>query len=114
MKILYTKYFDMEAGSLYRNPAKGFSSCFLSSGIGAQIELMHQDSSDMPAPTDPDASLGFIHIAISAGNRQKVDQLTEVLRKDGYTIAGDPRITGDGYYESIILDPEGNRVEIIA
>lgn len=114
MKIFYTKYFGMEAGSLYRNPAKGFSSCFLSSGKGTQIELIHQDGSDKPAPTDPDAFTGFIHVALSAGNRQKVDQLTEVLRKDGYTIAGDPRMTGDGYYESVILDPEGNRVEIIA
>jgi lactoylglutathione lyase len=25
-----------------------------------------------------------------------------------------PRRTGDGYYESVVLDPDGNRVEIAA
>ena len=25
-----------------------------------------------------------------------------------------PRRTGDGYYEAVLLDPEGNRVEIVA
>ncbi|MCG8321263.1 MAG: hypothetical protein MI921_17300 [Cytophagales bacterium] len=27
---------------------------------------------------------------------------------------GEPRRTGDGYYESIILDPEGSRIETVA
>ena len=35
-------------------------------------------------------------------------------RNDGYVIASEPRITGDGYYESAILDPEGNIVELLA
>jgi lactoylglutathione lyase len=25
-----------------------------------------------------------------------------------------PRRTGDGYYESVVVDPDGNRIEIIA
>jgi lactoylglutathione lyase len=25
-----------------------------------------------------------------------------------------PRVTGDGYYEASVLDPEGNRVELMA
>jgi len=28
-------------------------------------------------------------------------------------VVGEPRYTGDGYYESCILDPDGNRIEII-
>ncbi|WP_343031404.1 hypothetical protein [Xanthovirga aplysinae] len=51
-------------------------------------------------------------MAISVGSKQKVDELTEVLRKDGYLVKGKPRITGDGYYESVVLDMEGNNVEI--
>ena len=31
---------------------------------------------------------------------------------DGYPVISGPRVTGDGYYESCILDPEGNRIEI--
>jgi len=27
-------------------------------------------------------------------------------------VVGNPRTTGDGYYESVILDPEMNRIEI--
>ena len=33
---------------------------------------------------------------------------------DGYTILSEPRMTGDGCYESAVADPEGNYVEITA
>jgi lactoylglutathione lyase len=55
---------------------------------------------------------GLIHFAISTGSKEQVDTLTEQLRADGYEIVGEPRTTGDGYYESVVLDPEGNRIEI--
>ncbi len=56
--------------------------------------------------------MGFCHICISVGSEKAVNELTERLRTDGYTIAGETRWSGDGYYESVVLDPEGNRVEI--
>ena len=56
---------------------------------------------------------GLAHIAISMGDRRAVDDLTERLSADGYTIAGEPRNTGDGYYESAVRDPAGNYVEIL-
>ena len=59
-----------------------------------------------------DAILGYAHFAMSLGSAELVDELTERLRDAGYTIAGEPRTTGDGYYESVILDPEGNRIEL--
>ena len=40
--------------------------------------------------------------------------MIEQFRSDGYKIVGEPRITGDGYYEGAVLDPEGNIVEMIA
>jgi lactoylglutathione lyase len=55
---------------------------------------------------------GLIHFAISVGSEQNVDALTSRLRADGFLILTGPRHTGDGYYESIVLDPDGNRVEI--
>ena len=55
---------------------------------------------------------GLIHFAMSIGSKAQVDLLTEKLREDGFTIAGEPRTTGDGYYESVVLDPEGNQIEI--
>jgi len=56
--------------------------------------------------------MGYAHFAMSLGSVQQVDDLTERLRIDGYTILGEPRTTGDGYYESVIQDPEGNRIEL--
>ncbi|MFN8209847.1 MAG: VOC family protein [Bacteroidales bacterium] len=109
MKEFYSGYFNMHAGEKYLNESKGFSSYFLSSGEeGSRLELMNR-----PGLADrcPD-SFGYTHIAISVGSREEVDRITEILRKDNFTIASLPRITGDGYYESVILDPEGNLVEI--
>jgi len=40
--------------------------------------------------------------------------LTEALRSDGFRIVGEPRTTGDGYFESVILDIEGNRIELLS
>ena len=48
------------------------------------------------------------------GSREAVCSLTERLRRDGYRIAGEPRQTGDGYFESVVCDPDGNRIEIVA
>lgn len=55
---------------------------------------------------------GLIHFAISVGSEERVEELTEELKRAGHEIIGDPRRTGDGYYESVVLDPEDNRIEI--
>jgi lactoylglutathione lyase len=56
--------------------------------------------------------LGFAHLSLSVGSKEEVDRLTQQMSNDGIQVVGEPRTTGDGYYESVILDPEGNRVEI--
>jgi lactoylglutathione lyase len=55
---------------------------------------------------------GFTHIALALGSKSAVDELTESFRTDGLKVIGEPRTTGDGYYESVVLDPEGNRLEL--
>lgn len=55
---------------------------------------------------------GYIHIAFSVGSKEKVDNLTEKMRQNGYTVISGPRTTGDGYYESCIVGIEGNQIEI--
>ena len=55
---------------------------------------------------------GFVHIAFSVGSKEKVDNLTNRLKSDGYEVISGPRTTGDGYYESCILGIEGNQIEI--
>lgn len=112
IKNFYVKYFDIKCSDMYINAQKKFSSYFLSfEGGDTRIELMH--SPDIKAfLSDHAASLGLTHFAISVGDRKSVDQLTERLRADGYSIVGAPRITGDGYYESVVLDCEGNHIEL--
>ena len=55
---------------------------------------------------------GFIHIAFSVGSKEKVNELTEILKADGFEVISGPRTTGDGYYESCIVGIEGNQIEI--
>lgn len=112
MMHFYCTYFDGTANAMYHNPAKDFRSYFITFENGARLELMHKPS--LPVHQD-DATLeyqGIAHLAVSVGSATTVNVLTEQLRKDGYQVIGEPRTTGDGYYESIILDPEGNRIEI--
>jgi lactoylglutathione lyase len=114
MRIFYTHYFDLVSGEKYINDKKGFTSYFLTFGDGlSRIELMNR----MDITTDyknRGSILGLAHIAFSVGSKEAVNQLTERLRSDNYTIASEPRTSGDGYYESVVLDPEGNQIEIIA
>ena len=56
--------------------------------------------------------LGYAHLSFSVGSKEEVDRLTRKMSDDGIQVIGEPRTTGDGYYESVVLDPEGNRVEI--
>lgn len=55
---------------------------------------------------------GWAHVAFSVGSKEPVNYKTEQLRDAGYEVAGNPRVTGNGYYESVIKDLEGNLVEI--
>lgn len=112
MKAFYTRYFGGKAGEQYHNPKKNFTSYFLSFDEGCRLELMHRP--DIPANIHDllQEYRGIIHFAISVGSKLKVDQLTDELRSAGYQVLGEARTTGDGYYESVVLDPENNRIEI--
>jgi lactoylglutathione lyase len=111
-KDFYARYFTARASEKYHNPKKNFESYFLTFDSGARLELM-----SMPGISPKDADvlkqfIGLTHFAISVGSKAQVDMLTERFRSQGITIVGEPRTAGDGYYESVILDPEGNRIEI--
>jgi lactoylglutathione lyase len=112
MKAFYLKYFNMTSNKKYVNPARQYSSYSLSfDDQSARLELMHKPSIENYAG-EKGMQTGLAHIAISVGSKERADELTEILRNDRFIIAGEPRMTGDGCYESIVLDPEGNRVEI--
>lgn len=112
MRSFYQTYFNATSNDKYVNSNKGFSSYFLSFDKGARLEIMHNDAIPTTAD-DPMAQFtGLIHIAMSVGTEQEVDALTARLANDGYNVVDGPRRTGDGYYESVVFDPEGNRMEI--
>lgn len=111
MRAFYLKYFDCRSGERYENPAKGFSSFFIRFADGSRIELMHRNDIDVRQMND---SLGWAHVAITIGTSDEVDALTAKMQHDGIEVASLPRKTGDGYYESVVLDPEGNRLELVA
>ena len=78
-----------------------------------RLELMNRVDVIEGKGTQPIERLGLTHFAIQLDSDSAVDNLTDLLRKDGYTVVGEPRRTGDGYYESVVLDPEGNRLELV-
>lgn len=112
LRQFYLKYFEVTCGEKYINTMRNYTAYFLSFGESkTRIELMHIP--DMPdSPERRGFMKGLAHFAISVGGKDVVNALTERLRGDGYVIASEPRTTGDGYYESVVLDPEGNYVEI--
>lgn len=112
-KAFYEKFFHASAEEKYHNQAKNFTSYFLSFATGARLEIMHKPEIAVGKnPHLPTEQLGLVHFAISVGSKANVDVLTDLIRIDGFIVMGEPRTTGDGYYESVVLDPEGNRIEI--
>ena len=111
MRTFYMKYFNMVCNQKYINCKKGFSSYFLSFEGGARIELMHRPDV-LQNVNENSRMVGLTHLAISLGSKNKVDEFTEKIRTDGYQVIQKARTTGDGYYESVISDPEGNHIEI--
>ena len=167
----YRKHFNGEVQPLYHNPAKQFTSRFVTFESGARLEVMHrpdvgtvtslqsythrsanekmraffrfltsavfyverpqgecsahtcmgiaepQDvghevSQPFQAQHEQGQHLGYAHLSFSVGSKECVNRLTQKMSEDGIQIVGQPRTTGDGYYESVVLDPEGNRVEV--
>lgn len=108
----YSAYFGAIAGAKYINQIKGFESCFLRFESGARLELMKSSMLEPVKRTRGAQRMGLTHLAVSVGFVHRVDELTSRLRHDGFEVVDGPRHTGDGYYESVILDPDGNRIEI--
>jgi lactoylglutathione lyase len=109
-RAFYVDRLGGRAGPRYDNERTGFRSYFVSFGPGARLELMSRDG---VAAADRTATVqGFAHLALSVGSRTAVDACVAALEAEGVTVESRPRQTGDGYYEAVVLDPEGNRVEI--
>jgi lactoylglutathione lyase len=114
LSAFYASTFGAQVGPRYVNAAKGFESCFLTFESGARVELMTTTRLSPVRHAPGVERMGLTHLAIALGSETAVDELTKKLRSEGVTVLDGPRRTGDGYYESVVLDPEGNRIEITA
>jgi HAD superfamily hydrolase (TIGR01509 family) len=103
-RSFYEHWFHAASSPEYSSTMREFRSRFLSLDGGSRLELM-VSSQETPR---------HAHIAISVGSRPAVDRLVKEMEQAGVQIVSGPRVTGDGYYEAVIADSEGNLVEITA
>jgi len=112
LRAFYERHFGATAGARYVNPAKGFSSYFVQFDDGTRLELMSKATVAAAAGAPAVERAGYAHVALSLGSRETVVAVTERLRAAGVPVVDGPRVTGDGYFESVVLDPDGNRIEL--
>lgn len=113
LRLFYERWFEARAGTRYASVnRRGFVSYFLTFPTGgARLELMAlPELHNRPAPP----AVGYAHLAVALGSREAVDALVERMRTAGVPVRSGPRTTGDGYYEAVVEDPDGNEVEITA
>lgn len=108
-RAFYEKYFGANSNNLYCS-STGLRTYFLSFDGGARLELMYHPSCEKFGNSP--LSHGLRHLSFAVGSREKVDELTSQIAADGYDVLRRPRVTGDGYYESVILDNDDNQIEI--
>ncbi|MEQ9425163.1 MAG: VOC family protein [Cyclobacteriaceae bacterium] len=111
LRDFYCKYFNAKSNSKYVNPAKKFTSYFLTFDSGARLEIMQMEGIHRN-PLIPNQNTGIVHFAMQMDSKDAIDRMTENLRSEGITIFSEARTTGDGYYESVIQDPDGNLIEL--
>ena len=111
LKEFYVRFLGGKSNEKYVNPKKGFESYFISFDEGPSLELMSRP--DVQNTVVEENRVGLTHLAFMFPGQEEVLRFTEEMRSEGYTIAGEPRTSGDGYFESVILDPDGNRIECV-
>ena len=111
MKPFFIKHFGCQPNDMYHNPRTGLKTYILTFPEGStRLEIMSH-----PNVNETSAGLykaGYIHISIAVGSREDVVEKTNELSEAGYECISGPRVTGDGYFESSLIGPEGIILEI--
>lgn len=105
-KDFYVKYFGAipNRDSLDDNE----KSYFLTFDDGAKLEIINRE--DIRRYQKNHIDLGYIRLAFGFGSKDEVDTLVDRLQEDGYQIRHYPRLTKDGYYEAVVIDPDDNQI----
>jgi len=112
LKEYYIRYFGGTPNGKFKNPKTGLETYFITFGSGAKLEIMSLPdlSGNKNDPTLPNK--GIIHLAFGVDTMPEVDEKARQLKASGFPIVRGPRKTGDGFYEFVTLDPDGNRIEV--
>lgn len=110
VKEFFVRFFGAHSNEMYHNPKTGLRSYFLFFAEGARLEIMNR--SEVVVAERSLFQQGYIHLSFSVGTKEKVDELTRTLAEQGYEVLSGPRTTGDGFYESCIVGPEGHQIEL--
>lgn len=94
-----------------RDPDSGLRTCVVDF-CGIRLELFEPPANGEGAGGDG-ASPGLVHLGFALGSADAVDELSEVIAAAGHRVVEPPHRTGDlGRYESVVLDPDGNRLKL--
>ncbi|QQQ51876.1 VOC family protein [Pseudomonas syringae] len=111
MTRFWTTMFGAVAGAKYSSQRRpGFTSRFLSLADGTCLEIMQGPWISAQCPAE---CAGYAHIAIALGSEEAVRTMATKAAALGM-LESPPRLTGDGYFEAVLTDPDGNLVEITA
>lgn len=106
----WVRVFGATAGAPYHSQNRpGYSSRFLRFAGGPTLEMM---TGPWVYETPRGETAGYAHLALSVGSAAEVDRIAALMAHEG-ALASAPRQTGDGFYEAVIRDPDGNLIEII-
>jgi lactoylglutathione lyase len=79
---------------------------------GVRLEFVERAPRGKGATGDGGSS-GLIHLGFALGSADAVDELTGVIAAAGYRVLELPHRTCElGCYESVVLDPDGNRLKL--
>ena len=111
MREFWMAHFGCTSNEQYHNPRTGLRTYILSFPQGgARLEIMQR--TEVTEPLAEQYRAGFIHMSVAVGSQEDVDGKTRELQSAGFECISGPRTTGDGYYESQIIGPEGILIEI--
>jgi lactoylglutathione lyase len=93
------------------NRDSSLKSCVLDF-CGVRLELLERRDHSEDAAVDGQ-STGLVYLSFALGTADAVDELSGVIAAAGYRVLEPPRRTCEiGCYESVVLDPDGNRVRL--
>lgn len=107
----YTRYFAGRAKRKSRNQANQPDSYAITFGNGPSLEVKPQNKIANISPKTP-----IIHpknrLAFRFENKTQVDDLTQWIIDEGYSLEQSPSASQNGRYVSVVRDPDENIVEI--